>query len=215
MSRDLIVAFVVMLPVLLASLSVHEMAHAWSADSLGDGTARAAGRMTLNPFAHLDLWGTLMLVATFIASSGAFFFGWAKPVPIDLGRLGARRWGETLVALSGPAGNVVLAALCGAVSWALSGIWPDGARAVAIAFYLNMVLAILNLLPIPPLDGWRALTGLLPPRHRHGLDRIAPYEQFVFVAFLALVVLRPEILSAVFGPPISAVAAVLLPEVAR
>lgn len=214
MSRDLIVRFVVMLPVLLASLSVHEMAHAWSADRLGDGSPRAAGRLTLNPFAHLDLWGTLMLVATFIASQGAFFFGWARPVPIDPGRLGARRWGETLVAISGPAANAAVAVLCAAVSWGLSAVWPDAARAVAIAFYLNMVLAILNLLPIPPLDGWRALTGILPPGHRHHLDRIAPYEQYVFLAFLALIILRPGILYAVFGPPLSA-AAVLLPEVAR
>jgi len=214
-SRELIIAFALMFPVLLASLSVHEMAHAWSADRLGDPTPRAAGRLTLNPFAHLDIWGTLMLVATFAVSQGAFFFGWAKPVPIDPDRLAARRWGETLVAVSGPASNIAVAVLCGAVSWGLSGVWSQGARAVAIAFYLNMVLAILNLLPIPPLDGWRAVTGLLPPRHRHGLDRIAPYEQFVFVAFLALVVLRPEILSAIFGPPISAAAGILLPEVAR
>jgi len=214
-SREVIVSFIIMFPVLLASLSVHEMAHAWSADRLGDPTPGAAGRLTLNPLAHLDLWGTLMLIATFAISQGGFFFGWAKPVPIDPGRLASRRWAETVVAVSGPGSNLCVAALCGAVSWGLASVWPGAAQAVAIAFYLNMVLAILNILPIPPLDGWRALTGLLPPRHRHGLDRIAPYEQFVFLAFLALVILRPEILSAIFGPPISAVADVLLPAVAR
>lgn len=215
MSRELIVSFVIMLPLLLLSLSVHEMAHAWSADRLGDSTARAAGRLTLNPLAHLDIWGTAMLVVTFAVSQGSFFFGWARPVPIDPRQLASRRWGETLVAVSGPASNLALAALAGALSWALAGVWVAGAQAVAIAFYLNMTLAILNILPIPPLDGWRALTGLLPVRQRATLSRFASYEQYVFFIFLALIVLRPEILGAVFGPPITAAADILLPGVAR
>lgn len=215
MSRELIVSFIVMLPVLLVSLAVHEMAHAWSADRLGDGTAREAGRLTLNPLAHLEIWGTAMLVITFAVSQGSFFFGWARPVPIDPRRLAARRWSETLVAVSGPASNLVVAALAGAVSWALAGVWVAAAQAVAIAFYLNMVLAVLNILPVPPLDGWRAVTGLLPARHRRALSRLAPYEQFVFLVFLALILLRPEILAAVFGPPIGAAADLFLPPIAR
>lgn len=215
MSTQAIVSFAVMLPLLLVSLSVHEMAHAWSADRLGDTTPRAAGRLTLNPLAHLDIWGTVALVVTFVASQGSFFFGWARPVPIDPALLARRRFGETLVALSGPFSNFGLAVLAGAASWALSGIWPAAAAALALPFYLNMILAVLNILPIPPLDGWRALTGLLPARYGATLDRLAPYEQYVFLVFLALVFLRRDLLGAVFGPPLDAAAAVFLPPVAR
>lgn len=215
MSTDLIVSFAVMLPLLLLSLSVHEMAHAWSADRLGDKTPRAAGRLTLNPLAHLDMWGTAALVVTFVVSQGAFFFGWARPVPIDPAQLARRRFGETLVSVSGPLSNFGLAILAGAMSWALSGVWPAAAAALALPFYLNMILAVLNILPVPPLDGWRALTGLLPLRHRASLERLAPYEQYVFLIFLALILLRRDLLGAVFGPPLDAAAAVFLPPVAR
>lgn len=213
MSGETIVRFITILPVLLVSLSLHEMAHAWSADRLGDPTPGAAGRLTLNPLAHLDLVGTLMLVGTFVLSQGAFLFGWARPVPIDPDRLRAHRFGETLVGVSGPAANLGLALVCVGAIWLLAGVWVQAAEAVAIAFYLNMVLAILNILPIPPLDGWRALSGLLPARHRVELDRLAPYEHFVFMGFIVIVFLVPELRWALFGAPISALADLALPTV--
>jgi len=215
LSSDLIVSFVIMLPVLLLSLAAHEMAHAWSADALGDPTARLAERLTINPVRHLDLFGTVMLIATFAFSQGGFFFGWAKPVPIDPRRLAHNRWGQALVAVAGPASNLVLAAVAGGLSWVAAAFSVTVAQAIAIAFYLNMTLAILNLLPIPPLDGWRFVTGLLPTAWRRELAVIEPYETYVFLAFFAIIVLRPGILNAIFAPPIQAVADLLLPAVAR
>jgi Zn-dependent protease len=215
MSSSLVVSFIVMLPVLLLSLAVHEMAHAWSADRLGDRTARAAGRLTVNPLRHLDLFGTIMLLATFAISQGTFFFGWAKPVPVDPWQLDRHRWGQALVGLAGPCSNFVLAALAGSLSWLVAGASASAAQAISIAFYLNMTLAILNILPVPPLDGWRVVTGLLPIGWRGRLSVIAPYEQYVFLVFLLLIVVRPGVLSAIFGPPIDAAANILLPSVAR
>jgi Zn-dependent protease len=211
----LIISFVLMLPVLLFSLAVHEMAHAWTADRMGDRTARAAGRLTINPLRHLDLFGTVMLVASFAISQGGFFFGWAKPVPIDPSRLDRHRWGQALVSLAGPASNLVLAVVSGALTWAAAAFSDTVAQAISIAFYLNMTLAILNILPIPPLDGWRFVTGLLPVRWRVHLSVIGPYEQYVFLVFLMIIIVRPEIFSAIFAPPIDAAANVLLPPVAR
>jgi Zn-dependent protease len=212
---DLILSFVLMLPVLLFSLAVHEMAHAWSADRLGDRTARAAGRLTVNPIKHLDLFGTVILVISFVVSQGGFFFGWAKPVPIDPSQLDRHRWGQALVAVSGPASNLVLAVVAGGLTWAAAAFSDAAAQAVSIAFYLNMTLAILNILPIPPLDGWRFVTGLLPARWRVQLAVIGPYEQYVFLVFLMIIIVRPEIFSAIFAPPIDAAANVLLPPAAR
>jgi Zn-dependent protease len=211
----LIISFVLMLPVLLFSLAVHEMAHAWTADRMGDHTARAAGRLTINPIRHLDLFGTVMLVASFAISQGGFFFGWAKPVPIDPSQLDRHRWGQALVSLAGPASNLALAVVSGALTWAAAAFSVTVAQAVSIAFYLNMTLAILNILPIPPLDGWRFVTGLLPARWRIHLSVIGPYEQYVFLVFLLIIIVRPEVFSAIFAPPINAAADILLPPVAR
>ncbi len=214
MSRALIVEFVIILPLLLVSLAVHELAHAWVADASGDPTPRRAGRLTLNPIAHLDLWGTAMLIVTFIASGGGFFFGWARPVPVDPWLLRGRR-AQSLVAAAGPAANLVLAVaaalLCRVVApWSLLA-----GETIALAFYLNMTLALLNALPIPPLDGWQVVAGLLPAQGRRLVQRLAPYEQYVFLGFVALIVLAPGVLGAIFGPPILGAADLLLPTQVR
>jgi len=214
-SSDLIISFIIMLPVLLFSLAVHEMAHAWSADRLGDHTARSLGRLTVNPIRHLDLFGTIMLVATFAISQGGFFFGWAKPVPIDPYRLDRHRFGQALVAVSGPASNLLLAIVSGLATWVAAYFSDEVAQAMSIAFYLNIILAVLNILPIPPLDGWRFVTGLLPERWRRRLDILGPYEQYVFLLFMVIIIARPGVFEAIFGPPIDAASAILLPPAAR
>lgn len=199
MSSDLVLEFVIVLPLLLVSLVAHELAHGWVADRLGDRTARSLGRLTLNPLAHLDLFGTLMLVVSFFGSGGRFFFGWAKPVPVDQWRFRDPQRGMQLVGLAGPAANLLLAAVAGALTWAVIPFSAFAANVLALAYVLNVVLALLNLLPVPPLDGARVVGGFLP-RHLYlrwlALDR---YGNWVFVIILAVMILRPEVFRSTIG----------------
>lgn len=202
MNWELVRQFLVILPVLLVSLAAHELAHAASATVLGDPTPRAEGRVTLNPIAHLDVFGTLMLVLTYFVSQGGFFFGWAKPVHIDPRYLARRRGSEAIVAVSGPATNFLLAVVCGALVKVLLPVSVFAAEAFYLAFMLNVVLAVLNILPVPPLDGWRVVTGLLPQGARSLTDRIAPYETYVFILFFVVLWRFPQAFSAIFEPPL-------------
>lgn len=153
-------------PVLLAVI-LHELAHGIIADKLGDPTARLAGRLTLNPVRHIDPVGTIILPGLLIAVSSPFMFGWARPVPVDCRNLSRPRQGMALIAAAGPGMNVILAFVSfvilrwiinsgdvSADSWWLSTLWNS--------VYFNLVLAVFNMLPIPPLDGGRIVTGLLP-----------------------------------------------------
>lgn len=147
----------IMLPAVVLGLTFHELAHGWVADSLGDPTPRYHGRLTLNPLAHVDVIGLILL---FIAG-----FGWAKPVPVNPYNFrGNMRQGMVLVSLAGPAANLVLAFL-GAVLLGL-GVWalPYGYEILTAVVRINIVLAVFNLLPVPPLDGSKILAGLLPGR---------------------------------------------------
>jgi Zn-dependent protease len=146
-----------MLPGIILGLTFHELAHGWVADRLGDTTARYQGRLTLNPLAHVDVIGLIML---FIAG-----FGWAKPVPVNPYNFhGDMRRGLMLVSLAGPATNMLLA-VAGAVALGL-GAWklPYGQEIVINIIHINVILAVFNLLPIPPLDGSKILAGVLPGR---------------------------------------------------
>lgn len=151
---------VLSLVALLAAVTIHEFAHAWAADRLGDPTARLAGRLTLNPLAHLDPLGTVMMVITVLTGMG---IGWGKPVPVSPWRLKyGSRLGNGLVALAGPLSNLALAALTALLlrailPWATAGIVILGQALVMT----NVVIAFFNLLPIPPLDGASVLIGLL------------------------------------------------------
>jgi len=156
--------------VLLLSLTVHETAHAWTADRLGDPTARLAGRVSLNPMVHADLIGTVLFPLLSLVG-GIPLIGWAKPVPVNLGRLRRGRTDYVLVAAAGPASNLLLALVAAAVMAVMP--WESlltGSRDVATPLFtllsraltLNVLLAVFNMLPIPPLDGGNVLAGLLP-----------------------------------------------------
>lgn len=197
--NDLILRFLVTLPLLLASLVMHELAHGWAAWKLGDPTARLHGRLTLNPLRHLDVWGTVALVVTFVGSGGSFFFGWAKPVPISPWHFKDPQRGMMLVGAAGPAANFALALVAAGLVW-LTYTWSlFAAQALALAFVLNVVLGVLNLIPIPPLDGSRVVGGFLP-RDLYlrwvDLDR---YGNYVFMGLLLVVLAAPQVFQATIG----------------
>lgn len=171
---------IMLVPALLA-ITAHEVAHGLIADHFGDPTARLAGRLTLNPVKHLDLVGTITLLV--------FGFGWAKPVPVIFGNLRHPRRDMILVALAGPIANFLLATLC-ALGLHLLALLPLESRSLeaillmlGFGLYVNLLLGLFNLLPIPPLDGGRVLMGLLPARAARSLARIEP------VGFLLVIVL--------------------------
>jgi Zn-dependent protease len=178
--------------VLLFSLTVHEAAHAWAADRLGDATARRLGRLSLNPLVHLDLVGTVLVPAVALAT-GAPLIGWAKPVPVHPARLGRPRRDLMAVAAAGPASNLLLA-LAAALAIRLSPPWPAAAGPIAIAeplsalaaaaLQVNLLLAVFNLLPLPPLDGSAVVGGLLPAPLAARYERIRPYGIFILYALV-------------------------------
>jgi Zn-dependent protease len=187
---------VLVLPLIFA-ITVHEAAHGWVADRLGDGTARRLGRITLNPLKHIDWVGTVLLpIGMFVISKltlGApFIFGWAKPVPVDPRNLRNPRRDMALVAVAGPGVNLLMAvfwALMVLTGQALLGVWS--ALAVPLVFmgaagvFINVILMALNLIPLPPLDGGRVVTGLLPL----GLARVyAGIEPFGLPILIVLLV---------------------------
>ena len=178
--------------VLLFSLTMHEMAHAWTADRLGDPTARLLGRISINPLVHADPIGTILFPLIALVT-GAPLIGWAKPVPVNLRHLRHGRRDYVLVAAAGPASNLVLA-LGAALVLSVLPISPvtldEMNVSVPIAailsqlLRLNVLLAVFNMIPIPPLDGGNVLSGLLPYRAAHVFDRIRPYGFILIYAVL-------------------------------
>jgi Zn-dependent protease len=178
--------------VLLFSLTVHEMAHAWTADRLGDPTARLLGRVSLNPIVHADLIGTVVFPLVSLVS-GAMLIGWAKPVPVNLRYLHHPRRDYMLVAAAGPVSNLLLAVFA-AILLAIVPVSPQTmgesnvsvpiAKLLASLVSLNVLLAVFNMLPIPPLDGGNVLAGLLPPNLAELLNKVRPYG---FVLLYALI----------------------------
>ncbi len=192
------------LPVLFA-ITLHEASHAYVAHKLGDSTAKMMGRLTMNPIKHIDLVGTILVpILVGIFSQFQFIFGWAKPVPISYNQLRNPRRDMALVAIAGPLSNLAMALL-----WAVLlkiGLLLDP-RSSMLALFLalsgqagiliNLILAFLNLIPIPPLDGSRVLVRFLPP---HLATQYLRVEPFGFIIILAL--LATNILSLILGPPI-------------
>lgn len=159
--------------ILILSIIAHEVAHGYAADSLGDPTARLAGRLTLNPLPHIDLMGSIVLPALMIFSHSPIMFGWAKPVPYNPYNLRNQRWGEVAVALAGSATNLFLAIIFGLMVRFGGGAFSIATLSLAanIAF-VNLFLGLFNLIPFPPLDGFTALRAGLPWNLSAGLTRI-------------------------------------------
>jgi len=178
--------FVLLAIPLLYSIIVHELAHGWVALRMGDPTAKNAGRLTLNPLSHLDPIGTIML---FIVG-----FGWARPVPVNLGYIRDYRRGLVLVSSAGIVANMIFAFLAVLL---LKWLTPAPQSSVGIfLFYLaqiNLILAAFNLIPIPPLDGSKILMGFLPERMQDALARLEPYGFFIIIGLLFVGALNPLI----------------------
>jgi Zn-dependent protease len=175
------------IPVIIA-ITLHEAAHGFVARHFGDDTAAKAGRVTLNPLAHVELFGTILLPAFLLLTRAGFLFGWAKPVPVDFGALRHPKRDMIWVAGAGPAMNILLAlisvALLYVVSRAGAGAprWLDAMLASSIQ--INLVLAVLNILPIPPLDGSKVAVGLLPPALAVPFWRLSRFGMiFVLILF--------------------------------
>ena len=208
MSADLVYSFLLISPLLLVSLVLHELAHGWVAWKLGDPTAKLHGRLTLNPLKHLDLWGTVMLAVTFFGSAsaaaaglgnGVFLFGWAKPVPISPWRFKNPQRGMMLVGLAGPAANLTMAFVAAGLVW-LTYTWSVFlGNAFTMLFALNVILMTFNLVPIPPLDGSRVLGGFLPPKTYVRWLTLDRYGNYVFLGLLMIMVLAPGVFQSTIG----------------
>jgi Zn-dependent protease len=191
------------LPVLIA-ITFHEAAHGFVAMRFGDDTARRAGRVTFNPFRHIDPFGTVLLPALLIALRAPFLFGYAKPVPVDARRLRNPRRDMIWVALAGPGINVVLAiasAILMHAALAVPGQTGDWlTHMLGNSILLNALLAIFNMLPFPPLDGGRVLLGVLPPGMAASLRRIEPYGLVLLIGLFIVVPFVSQRLGLPFSP---------------
>ncbi|MFA6412133.1 MAG: site-2 protease family protein [Syntrophales bacterium] len=171
---------------LLYSIILHELAHGWVASKMGDPTAKMMGRLTLNPLKHLDPIGTLML---FLVG-----FGWARPVPVDLGNIRNYRQGLILVSSAGIIANIAIAFIAILLSQVLQPE-PSGVTAKALYYtaQINIILAAFNLIPIPPLDGSKILMGFVSERMQYALSKLEPYGFFIIIGLLFFGALDPVI----------------------
>jgi Zn-dependent protease len=189
------------LAILLFSLSFHEAAHALTADRLGDPTARQLGRITLNPLAHIDWIGTVLFPLLAIYS-GFPLIGWAKPVPVNMLNLRAPRRDFAIVAAAGPLSNLLLATVAGVTFMAISAsgggevVLPALAERLLIgAVEMNLLLAVFNLIPVPPLDGGNVLAGLVSEPIARAIDQLRPYGVLILYALMFT-----GVLSSIFRP---------------
>ncbi|MEO6293071.1 MAG: site-2 protease family protein [Burkholderiaceae bacterium] len=174
------------LPVLLA-ITVHEAAHGYAAKHFGDNTAYVMGRVTLNPLKHIDLIGTILMPLLLIFSGSPFLFGYAKPVPVQFGRLNNPKRDMIWVALAGPASNLVMAFVWGVLFYVLKGAdvsEPFFIKMMQGGILVNAVMFAFNLFPLPPLDGGRILVGLLPYKQAELVSRVEPWGFFIVMGLV-------------------------------
>lgn len=188
--------------VLVVSIILHEVSHGYAADMLGDPTARLEGRLTLNPISHMDPMGSVLIPALLVLTHSPFLFGFAKPVPYNPYNLRDQRWGEAIVAGAGPLTNLGLAILFGLVvrfgeGFGLSATFLSLA---ALVTYVNILLALFNLIPIPPLDGAKVLQSILPYQYQGVFRQFEMF--FTGSGFFGLIVFL-VIFSVVFAAPFS------------
>jgi Zn-dependent protease len=196
------------LPLIIA-ITFHEAAHGFVAHRLGDDTAYKLGRVSFNPIRHIDPFGTLIMPAILLMSHSPFLFGYAKPVPVNFRALRNPRIGMVLVALAGPAINIALALVAGVAFHGL-GLLPDNAAQwlfdnLKNALLINVLLAIFNMMPIPPLDGGRVAVGLLPRVLAVPLSRLEPFGMLILIGLLILLPLA----GSQFGLNLDVISAIL------
>lgn len=186
--------------VVIFSIVLHEVAHGYAANYLGDPTARLSGRLTLNPLSHLDLFGSVLVpVVTWL--SGGFIFGWAKPVPYNPYNLKAGRFSEAFVAAAGPATNLLLALVFGLAIRLFGDVLPDGVLFVAfIVTVSNIALCIFNLIPVPPLDGSKILASVLP---LHVAQKMLVLEKYGFLLVFLVILVAWRFISPVISAAFS------------
>lgn len=169
--------------ILLVSVILHEMAHGYAALSQGDKTALYAGRLTFNPIKHLDLWGSILIPLFLILSGAGFVIGWAKPVPYNPDNLKNQTWGKVWVAIAGVLTNLTIAIVFALIA----RFAPLGESALSISYMIiitNIVLAIFNLVPIPPLDGSKIILAFVPARYERQIQSIERYSFIILIVFI-------------------------------
>jgi Zn-dependent protease len=179
---------IIQIIILLMSIVVHEVSHGTVANYLGDPTAKYAGRLTLNPIKHLDLWGSIILPLFLLIVQSPFLFGWAKPVPYNPHNLRNKKWGSAMVAGAGPGSNLIIALIFGfALRFASLGqnIYAQNLIQVFIyIIFINLLLAVFNLIPIPPLDGSKILFSALPNKYQHIAFEMERYGLIILIFFI-------------------------------